>query len=183
MRPLPIEPNQPISNVFALLGTQAPQSVPGAARLARYSYGTDLYIDAINDRVYAITVGVTNRTWHGLSVGAPERTATGTLALLGVVREDDAAPVPPPLEVSGYRVYQSLDSRPRRLLRVEVRSPNGCFDAEITLRPQTVGLLLKGENRYAVLGKGSDVEPEWVVTQIRVVDRRVSGPYGSAICF
>ena len=183
VRPLPIEPGQPISTVFALLGTQAPRSVPGAARLARYSYGTDLYIDAINDRVYAITVGVANRTWRGLSVGAPERTVTGTLALLGVVRQDEAASAPPPLEVSGYRVYQSLDSRPRRLLRVEVRPPNGCFDAEIDLRPQTVGLLLKGDERYAVLGKGSDVEPEWVATQIRVVDRGVAGPFGSAICF
>jgi hypothetical protein len=183
VRPLPIEPGQPISAVFAMLGTQAPRSVPGAERLARYSYGTDLYIDAINERVYAITVGVSNRTWRGLSVGAPERTVTGTLALLGAVREGEAASVAPPLEVSGYHVYQSLDSRPRRLLRVAVRPPNGCFDAEVDLRPQTVGLLLKGDERYAVLGKGSDVEPEWVTTQIRVVDRRVAGPLGNVACF
>lgn len=182
VRPFPIEPGQPITMVFGLLGTQAPRSVPGAARLARYFYGLDLHVDALNERVYAITIGVPNRSWRGLTVGSPERTVTGTMALLGLVREDQATPISSPLEVSGYRVYQSLDRRPRRLLRVEVRPPNGCFDVEVELRPQTVGLLLKGDERYAVLGKGN-VEPEWVATQIRVADRRVAGPSGGVACF
>ncbi len=183
VRPFPVQPAQQIAAVFGVLGTQPPRSVPGAPRLARYSYGTDLYVDAINDRVYAITIGGPNRSWQGLTVGSPERTVNGTLALLGVVRESDVQPIPPPLDVSGYRAYQSLDSRPRRTLRVEVRPPNGCFDVEAELRPQAAGLLLKGGERYAVLGKGDDVQPEWVATQIRVVDRGTAGPFGGVACF
>ncbi len=181
VRPFPIRPGQSITAVFAVLGTQVPHSVPGAPRLARYSYGTDLYVDAINDRVYAITIGVPNRSWQGLTVGSPERTVHGALTLLGVVNEGQAQSVPPPLEVSGYRVYQSLDRRPRRTLRVQVRPPNGCFDVEAELRPLAVGLLLKGGERYAVLGKG-DVQPDWVATQIRAIDRGASGPFGTATC-
>ena len=102
-----------------------------------------------------------------ITVGDPELTVRGAMAMLGSVQEETPAPPPPPQSVSGYEVYPSLEQRPRRTLRVEVRPPNGCYDVEVDLRPQVAGLLLDGSNRYAVIGKG-DVTLEWVSTEARV---------------
>jgi hypothetical protein len=176
VRPLPIEPGAPVTMVFALLGTQAPRPVPDEPRLARYSYGTDLEVDVINEAVYAVTFSVPNRSWRGLRAGVPEQTARGTLALLGTPEEvTRGSPATPELRGS-YLVYPSLEQRPRRTLRAEVRPPNGCFDVLVDLQPRAAGLLLQEGNRYAVVGRGE--EPlEWAITRVRVVDRSVSGPY------
>ncbi len=174
--PLPLETGVPIPTAFSVLGTQAPLAVPDAPQLARYDYGTELTVDGLNGVVYALTFSVPNRTWKGLSVGEPEQTVRGALALLGVPRELEADPGPALTTVSGYRVYPSLQRRPRRTLRVEVRPPNGCFDVDVDLQPRIAGLLLKGSDRYAVVGRG-DAEPEWVSTRIRVLHRAVAGPY------
>src|SRR5712692_904946 len=48
VRPLPVSPNEPISIVFSALGTQPSQPNPTSATMERYSYGTDLVIDALN---------------------------------------------------------------------------------------------------------------------------------------
>ncbi|MGD2136037.1 MAG: hypothetical protein PVF27_07755, partial [Gemmatimonadales bacterium] len=125
LRPLPIDPGVPIENVFALLGPQAPQSAPESRRLARYAYGTDLTIDALNGVVYAITYSVPNRRWRGLQVGVPQRLVEGALALLGIPQVSE--PTGSQLRrVGKYAVYPSLEQRPARTLRTEVRPPNGC---------------------------------------------------------
>ncbi|MBE0592768.1 MAG: hypothetical protein IH616_10265, partial [Gemmatimonadales bacterium] len=173
---LPIEPNGPVTTAFAVLGTQQPEVVPEARQLARYSYGTELTVDALNDAIYAITMSLPNRTWKGVPVGEPEHTVRGALALLGVPEELPAGPTPALTTISGYRVYPSLAERPRRTLRVKVRPPNGCFDVDVELQPRIAGLLLTGSHRYAVVGRG-DVEPEWVSTRVRVVNRSLTGPY------
>jgi len=175
-RPLPIQPNTPVAIVFAALGTQPPKSNPDSPRLARYTYGTDLTIDALNSVVYAITLRIPNRTWQGLRVSMPERTARGALALLGPTEEIVPAPISTPQILEGYAVYPSLEARPRRVLQVQVRPPNGCFDVQVTLQPRAVGVLLEGDRRFAVIGD-VDSSPEWVVTEIRVVSRSLRGPY------
>jgi hypothetical protein len=175
LRPLPIHPNSRITTVFAVLGTQSPQSVPDAPRLARYSYGTDFQIDALNQTVYAIAFSVPNRSWQGLRVGMPERTVRGTLALLGATQEESPAVLPPPQTMGKYRVYQSLEQRPTKRLKVEIRPPNGCYDVLVSLQPRAAGLLLQGNRRYAVIGEG-DVTLDWVSTGIRIVNRALSGP-------
>lgn len=176
LRPLPIEPGAPITNAFAVLGTQPPEAVPDAPQLARHDYGTGLSVDALNDVIYAITFSLPNRAWRGVSVGAPEQTVLGALALLGVPHELAQSPAPEATTVSGYRVYPSLDQRPTRTLRVAVRPPNGCFDVDVDLRPRVSGLLLRGADRLAVVGR-NDVEPAWVSTRVRVINRSVTGPY------
>jgi hypothetical protein len=181
VRPLPVEPNALVTTVFAILGPQAPQVVADAPQLARYAYGTDLTVDALNSRIYAITLEVTSRTWRGLQVGVPERTVRGTLALLGQVEEEGSALVADPQEVRGWLVYPSLNQRPRRTLRVEVRPPNGCFDVTVDLQPRAAGILERGGQRYAVIGKG-DAPIQWVSTRIQVVSRAVSGPYAGNAC-
>lgn len=180
VRPLPIEADAPISMVFGLLGAQAPHPAPEDARLARYSYGNDIQIDALNQIVYAITIAVPNRSWRGLRVGMPERNAAGTLALLGTPQDTTGRVQANPLEVRGFAVYPSLDQRPLRVLRAEVRPPNGCFDVLVDLRPRAVGLLLEDGQRYAVVGRG-DAVPDWVVTRIRIVNRAIRGPYAEGI--
>ncbi|MDH3458278.1 MAG: hypothetical protein OER90_15660 [Gemmatimonadota bacterium] len=181
VRSLPVEPNTLVTTVFAMLGPQAPQVVPNAPQLARYAYGTDLTIDALNDRIYAITLAVTSRTWRGLQVGVPERIVRGTLALLGQIQEEGSALVSDPQEIGGWRVYPSLDQRPRRTFLVEVRPPNGCFDVTVDLQPRAVGILERSGRRYAVIGKG-DTPMQWVSTRIRIVSRAVSGPYAANAC-
>ncbi len=167
IRPLVVRPDDPITTVFAVLGPQQPEAIPDQPQLARYRYGTDLTVDTRNDLVDRITYRVPNRSWNGISVGDPELTVRGALAMLGPVREETPVPPRPPQSVSGYEVYPSLEQRPRRTLRVEVRPPNGSFDVEVDLRPRIVGLLLDGSNRYAVIGRG-DVSLEWVSTEVRV---------------
>ena len=179
LRPLPLETGAPITTAFAILGTQPPAAAPDAPQLARYGYGTELAVDALNDVIYAITFSLPNRTWEGLSIGEPEQTVRGALALLGVSRELAQGPDPGLSTISGYRVYPSLDRRPSRTLRVEVRPPNGCFDVDVVLRPRVAGLLLRGNERHAVVGRG-DVALQWVSTRVRVVNRSVAGPYAQS---
>jgi len=177
LRPLPLVPNQNITVAFGTLGPKAPKANPDSPRLARYTYGSDLSVDAANGIIYAVTVRVPNRSWRGLHAGLPEETARGVLARLGSIREPEGAAPAPPQEVGGYWVYPSLDERPARVLQVSLRPPNGCFDVQVELRPQAIGLLDDGgDTRYAVVGRESSAL-NWVVHQVRVVSRSVRGPY------
>ncbi len=181
-RPLILEPFAPVTDVFSILGPQEPQAVADAPQLARHSYGTDFYVDALNRRVYAVTLEVGSRSWRGLQVGQPERTVEGMLAMLGPVRRAGSESTRQPQEIGGYLVFPSLEERPRRTLLVEVRPPNGCFDVTVDLQPQTAGILRRGSRRYAVIGEGSDAPLTWVATRIRITTRRISGPYASVAC-
>lgn len=174
--PLPVEPGRSISTVFAILGQQPPRAVPDAPRLARYSYGSGLQIDGLNETVYAITFSVANRVWHGLRPGVPARQAEGALALLGTPRTATPPSVPAPRRIGKYLVYASLDTRPRRTLVAEVRPPNGCFDVQVDLQPRAVGILRSGPDRFAVVGV-EDSPIEWIATRIRIINRRIRGPY------
>lgn len=174
-RPLPINPNAPITFAFGALGAKAPKSNPESSRLMRYTYGSDLAIDAVNSIIYSITLRIPNRSWGGLNVGMPERTAMGALARLGVPQQQEQGS-PPPERIGNYQVYRSLDSRPRRVVRAEIRPPNGCYDVQVDLQPRAIGILADGDRRYAVVARGNG-SPEWVVTQIRVVSRSLRGPY------
>jgi hypothetical protein len=180
VRPFPVDPDAPISMVFGLLGAQAPHPVPEDSRLARYSYGSDLQVDALNQIVYAITIAVPNRSWHGLQVGMPERNAAGTLALLGTPQDTTGRVTDEPIEIRGFTAYPSLDERPLRVLRAEVRPPNGCYDVLVDLKPRAEGLLLEDGRRYAVVGRDG-AEPDWVVTGIRIVNRAIRGPYAAGV--
>jgi hypothetical protein len=178
LRPLPVDPNQTITVAFAALGTRAPQANPDDASLFRYSYGSDLIIDALNTTIYAITIRVPNRTWHGLRVGLDERRARGELALLGSPEEAGNDGGAPAETHGGYVTYPASDSRPRRTLVVQVRPPNGCYDVTVDLRPQIIGVVDDGNERfYAVAQEGGS--PNWVTTQIRIVSRSMRGPYGT----
>jgi hypothetical protein len=181
-RPLPVEPNTPITTVFAVLGTRNPEPHPQASALARYSYGTDLTVDALSGRVYALSFSVPNRSWQGLRIGASPQNAQGALALLAPPADEGVPnPVAPQVR-DGYVVYPSLDALPVRVLSAAVRPPNGCYDVRAELRPQIAGLLIDGDRRYAVAGR-EGTEPRWVVTRIQVVSRAMSGPYaGPPIC-
>lgn len=176
VRPLPIEPNTPVTTVFAMLGTQPPEAHPTAPSLARYSYGSDLVVDALNGRVYALTFRVPNRTWAGLRIGMSPQNAQGALALLANPEEDGVQAGSPPITREGYTVYDSLDARPVQTLRAAVRPPNGCYDVIVELRPRVTGILVDGDARYAVIGPVG-TQADWTVTQIQVVSRAVRGPY------
>ncbi len=178
--PLPIEPNTSINAVFAMLGSQPPQTHPDASQLARYSYGSDLAVDVLNGTVYAITFSITNRSWSGLWIGLQERQAEGTLALLGVPQEADSPSMPTAQTINGYQVYGSLDERPRRTLKAEVRPPNGCYDVLADLRPKQIGLIIDGDRRFVAVAR-EGASPEWVVTRVRIVSRALGGPYVDGI--
>ena len=175
-RPLPLNPNVSVTTAFGLLGSGEPKTNPDSPRLARYTYGTDLMVDASNGVIYAVTMRVPNRSWRGIRAGMPEQAARGALALLGVINEPEAVGVRQPEEIRGYWVYPSLADRPRRTLRVRVRPPNGCFEVQVDLQPQAIGTLDAGENRYAVVGTESGAL-DWVVTQVRIVSNSLRGPY------
>jgi hypothetical protein len=179
--PLPIEPGVSLSAVFAILGVQAPQPSPEGPSLERYSYGSDLNIDALNGAVYAISLVVPNRSWHGLRVGIPQREVEGALALLGPP-QPAAPPVTPPSDIlRGLLVYPSLDERPTRSLKAEVRPPNGCYDVVVTIQPRAAGILVANNRQFAVLGPPR-TQPEWVATRVQVVNRAVPGPAGPPAC-
>ena len=180
IRPLPFDPGTPINMVFAVLGTQAPSPHPDDPRLTRYAFGAELQIDALNQVIYAITIGVPNRSWQGLRVGVPEQNARGALALLGTPHELPSGVLDEPESVGRYFVYPSLDERPVRTLRAEVRPPNGCLDVFADLQPRSIGVLLDGDNRYAVVGRG-ELALDWVVTRVRVVSRAIRGPYAAGV--
>ncbi|UCG87076.1 MAG: hypothetical protein JSW71_00580 [Gemmatimonadota bacterium] len=181
-RPLPLVPNTPISVAFSALGTTPPKQNPDDSRLFRYTYGSDLAVDAASGYIYAITLRIANRSWRGLRVGMNERRAAGELALLGTPEEVTAGTQNQGQVQAGYLVFSSLEERPRRRLRAEVRPPNGCFDVVVDLQPQAIGTISAGGQRHvAVAREGSS--PTWVVTQIRIVSRSRSGPYaGNPAC-
>ncbi len=181
IRPLAVTPGQPVTVVFSMLGTQPPRVHPSDANAERYSYGTDLFIDAINGFVYSISIGVPNRSWRGLYVGMPEREAQGAMSLLSEPIPGGIRTPPAPQLVAGYNVYRSLEARPIRNLTSEVRPPNGCFDVIVEMQPQADGLLLRSGRRYAVVGQEGD-PLRWVVTRVRAVTRRRSGPLDTRAC-
>jgi hypothetical protein len=181
VRPLAIEPGTAISTVFTVLGVQPPRPHPEARSLERYLYGTDLIVDALNGAVYAITIEVPSVSWRGLRVGIPERSAEGSLALLGPPRETASPTTPRADTIGGYVAYPSLDGRPLRTLRSEVRPPNGCLDVNVEIRPRALGLIVRGDRRYAAIGAPTAI-PERVVTRIVIISRAVAGPFGEAAC-
>lgn len=179
--PLPIEPGTSLNTVFGVLGVQPPRPSPEARSLERYAYGTDLAVDALNGAVYLITLSVPNRSWHGLQVGIPERQAEGTLALLSTLQEATSPTSPRADTLSGWVVYPSLEGRPRRTLKAEVRPPNGCYDAVVDVQPRATGVLVVGDRRYAAVGP-PQAQLERVVTRVQIVNRAVPGPMGPAAC-
>jgi hypothetical protein len=179
--PLPIEPGAPVTTVFAVLGVQPPQPNPEHSELARYSYGTDLTIDALNGSVYLITLLVPNRTWHGLQVGVPEQQALGALALLGQPQQAAAPTAPRADTLRGLVAYPSLAQRPTRSVEAQVRPPNGCYDVIVDIQPRAAGVLIDGARRWAVLGP-LRAQPEWVATSVRIINRALAGPGGPAAC-
>ncbi len=180
-RPLPIEARQPITMVFAILGTQSPAIHPRDPSVEQYSYGSDLVVDAINGFVYSLEIGVANRTWRGLQVGMSEREAEGHLALLAHPSPGAEDPNAQPETVSGYQVYPGPNERPVRTRVAAVRPPNGCYDVIVDVQPRQVGLLKKGEQRYSVVAREEE-SAQWVVTRIRVVDRSRQGPIDGRAC-
>ncbi len=178
--PLAVPVDAPMETVFSILGTRVPRPVPDQPRLQRYSYGTDLEVDAINGRVYAISIRVPNRQWQGLRVGMSEANAQGALMLLGPPRQFGSAVTTRPQDMGGYSVYLSMDERPRKTIGAEVRPPNGCFDVLVDVQPKLAGFVIDGERRYPTLGRG-DVSPEWLVTQIRIVSRATVGPFAQGV--
>jgi len=177
VRPLPLDPNSPVSVAFSALGNKPPIPNPESSRVARYTYGADLTVDVLNGLIYAVTLRIPNRSWNGLYAGMDQRTAEGTLALLGPPRQSDVSD-PQPSVIDGFITFPSLDARPRQTLRVEVRPPNGCFDVLVDIQPQAIGMLQEGDSRLAVVGRQGDPYM-WVVTQIRVVSRSMTGPYST----
>lgn len=178
---LPVDPGQPVEVVFTILGPRTPRAHPEEPSLAQYVYGTNLTIDGRNGVTYQITVGVPNWSWSGLTVGMSQRNAEGALALLGVPRTVEEPEMVQPQVVSRYAVYPSLERRPRRVLRAEVRPPNGCMDVEVVLAPRAIGELVVGDRRYAVIGpEGAPLE--WVSIEVRAINRAASGPAGPAVC-
>ncbi len=175
-RPLPLSPNVTITSAFSILGNRTPKANPDSDRLSRYTYGTDLTIDALNGVVYAITVKLPNRSWEGLQTGVPEQTAMGALALLGRPSEPTVTGTLEPSQDGKYYYFPSLNERPARTVQVEVRPPNGCYDAQLEIRPQAIGTLRSGESRFAVVGI-DNATLNWVVTQVRIVSRSMRGPY------
>ncbi len=51
---------------------------------------------------------------------------------------------------------------------------------EVDLQPRAVGILIDGERRYAVVGRG-DVSLDWVTTGVRVINRSIRGPFAEGI--
>jgi hypothetical protein len=162
---------------FSTLGSKPAKPVPEAPRLQRFSYGADLTIDALNGIVYSLALRIPNRSWNGLRAGLDQRTAEGALALLG--QPEEAQSISPASEtVGGYVVYPSLEARPRRTLRAQVRPPNGCYDVLIDLQPQAIGALIDAGERYAAVAREGG-SPRWVLTQIRVFSRAMRGPHSN----
>ncbi len=182
IRPLAIEPNTPIQLAFSMLGVQPAKPHPQSSLLARYEYGSDLVVDVLNDVVYAVTLAVPGRTWRGLRVGLTERNAMGLLALLGPPQDGEPETVMAPRVIRGFEAYPSVEQRPRRVHKVEVRPPNGCFDVLVDVRPRVVGLLVSGDARRAVVARRGE-PAEWVVTRIRVASRALPDTtFGEIVC-
>ncbi len=177
VRPLPLNVNSSITLAFSVLGTRSPRANPDDPSLMRYTFGSDLVIDATGSAIFAIKLRIPNRSWRGLRVGMSRQRAEGELALLGVPQEV-TTPSSTGQVVAGYVVFGSLDSRPKLTLLAEVRAPNGCYDVLVDLQPQAIGTIEDGAVSYvAVAQEGGSLN--WVVTEIRVVSRSRRGPYSS----
>ena len=177
VRPLPLNVNTSITLAFSALGPRSPRANPDDRRLMRYTFGSDLVIDATGSVIYAIKLRIPNRSWRGFRVGMSRQRSEGELALLGVPQEV-TTPSSTGQVVAGYVVFGSLDSRPKLTLLAEVRPPNGCYDVLVDLQPQAIGTLDDGSVSYvAVAQEGGSLN--WVVTEIRVVSRSRRGPYSS----
>lgn len=179
--PLPIDPGASLNTVFAVLGVQPPRPSPEAQSLERYSYGTDLTVDALNGVVYSISILVPNRSWHGLRVGIPQQEVEGALALLGPPYPASPPVMPRADTLRGLLVYPSLEGRPNQPLKAEVRPPNGCYDVVVDVQPRAAGVLVDRDRRYAVIGPRV-AQLEWVATRVSAVNRAVAGPAGPAAC-
>lgn len=181
MRPLALTPGQSVSVLFSMLGTQPPHTHPTDPAVERYSYGTDLFVDAISSTVYSIDIGVANRSWRGLSVGLPETEVEGKLALLSEPIRTAVRGTATPQVISGYLTFPSVEARPTYSLIAEVRPPNGCFDVTVDMQPFSVGVLVRAGRRMAVVGDEGD-DLDWVATHIRVTDRHRQGPLNTRVC-
>lgn len=179
-RTFPVNTGQDISVVFAILGTRVPSAHPNSRSVERYEYGTGLYVDALSGLVYSIHLGVPNRTWRGLRVGAPEMEVEGNLALLAQPTAGGEGAGSPTLR-GKYQTFGSVDGIPQKTLTAEVRPPNGCYDVTVELQPRMLGLLLDGSNRYSVVGIG-DGSMDWVATRLSIVDRARTGPIADRAC-
>ncbi len=178
-RPLPVEPGSAIQAVFSALGTQPPRPNPDSPQLERYSYGTELTIDAYNGFVYALSYGLPNRAWRGIRVGASQQRTRGSLALLGTISESGNRERPAATQREGYTTYLSVSDRPTVTLSTQVRPPNGCFDVSVDMQPKVIGLLIDGDTRYAAVARAG-AAPQWVSSRVQVVNRAMSGPYAGA---
>lgn len=180
-RPLEVFISNPITQVFAALGEQAPQPHPTTAGVLLYRYGNNLIITVINGFVYSIDLGLANRSWNGLRVGMTLTEAEGQMAKLGVPRPGGEAPAPPQIR-DGRQVYASPESRPIRTLTSEVRARgSSCYDVQVELRPKQTGLLIDGDERFSVVGD-ENARLDYVVTKILAIDRSRRGPDGDAVC-
>lgn len=181
MRPLPVRPNQQIETVFSFLGETAPRPHPEFRKIERYSYGSDLSVEAINGVVYVVSLSLPNRTWENLSVGMSETRARGNLARLGNISESETDPGRA-AEVGGWITYPSPDARPTKLLTAQVRPPNGCFDVTAHVQPRAIGTVVDGGRRLVAVAESGD-RLEWVVTKLEIFSRSVRGPFtGPPVC-
>jgi hypothetical protein len=144
----------------------------------RYTFGSDLVIDAAGSSIHTIKLRIPTRSWRGLRVGLSRQRAEGELALLGVPQEVTTPSSTSGRVLAGYQVFGSLESRPKYTLLAEVRPPNGCYDVLVDLQPQAIGTIGDGDASYvAVAEEGATLN--WVVTEIRVVSRSRPGPDSS----
>jgi hypothetical protein len=179
-RPFPVEPNTPVVAAFALLGTVSPQVHPGSPSLTRYDFGAGAVVDGLNGVVYAITLDTPERTWHAHRVSQGEQYARGALALEGAIREAEPLAVSP-FPFGGFQTYSSMASVPMRVLTVEVRPPNGCYDIRVEIGPQVIGTTSRGDQTLvAVARRGESIQ--WLVHRVRAVSRAMDGPWGRAVC-
>ncbi|UCD24453.1 MAG: hypothetical protein JSW51_00605 [Gemmatimonadota bacterium] len=179
VRPLPLTVDSPIALAFSALGTRSPRENPDDPSLMRYSFGSDLIIDAAGSSIYAVRLRVPNRSIHGLRVGMSRQRAEGELALLAVPQEVTSSTSSPAQIIAGYQVFGSPDARPRVTLAAEVRPPNGCYDVFVDLQPQGIGTVVDGDVSYVAVAREDDPF-NWVVTEIRVVSRSRRGPGSSS---
>jgi hypothetical protein len=179
--PFPVQPNVPVTGAFALLGAVPPQVNPDSPALARYDFGRGALVDVSNGIVYAVTLTTPERAWNGARVGIDETRARGQLALLGDVKQR-RVPALGARTVGSYIAYGSLEQLPHRFLTTSVRPPNGCFDVELELAPQVIGIVTRGDQPFFAIARRGSV-PRDVVHRVRVVSRAMPGPYaGQPAC-
>jgi hypothetical protein len=177
--PFPIRPNTPIVGAFAIFGPKQANVHPQAEILARYDFEQGTLVDVYNNLVYAISLVTPERSWEGLRVGLDETRVQGRLALLGPTIEREP-PAIAPMPFGGYLTYRNLGALPRRRLTAEVRPPNGCYDVQVEIAPQVIGLASSGTDTLVAVARRGGA-PQWVVHTVRVVSRAIAGPYAGAV--